>query len=88
MGGKGARELVERLLAGEAMALARAISWIEDEDERGFEVLDAVYPKVSGSYRIGISGPPGAGMDWWGNEIGAGDVADSSAGGGTRIGIR
>ena len=61
MGGKGARELVERLLAGEAMALARAISWIEDEDERGFEVLDAVYPKVSGSYRIGISGPPGAG---------------------------
>lgn len=61
MSGNGVRELVERLLAGEAGALARAISWIEDEDERGFEVLDAVYPKVGGSYRIGISGPPGAG---------------------------
>ena len=61
MSTSGVRELVERLLAGEARALARAISWIEDEDERGFEVLDAVYPRVGGSYRIGISGPPGAG---------------------------
>jgi LAO/AO transport system kinase len=61
MGTSGVPELVDRLLAGEPRALARAISWIEDEDERGFEVLDAVYPKVGGSYRIGISGPPGAG---------------------------
>jgi LAO/AO transport system kinase len=61
MGASGVPDLVDRLLAGEPRALARAISWIEDEDERGFEVLDAVYPKVGGSYRIGISGPPGAG---------------------------
>jgi LAO/AO transport system kinase len=61
MSASGVPELVERLLAGEAIALARAISWIEDEDERGFEVLDAVYPKVGDAYRIGISGPPGAG---------------------------
>lgn len=61
MNGRGVRELVGRLLDGEARALARAISWIEDEDERGLEVLDAVYPKVGRSYRIGISGPPGAG---------------------------
>jgi LAO/AO transport system kinase len=61
MSAGGVPELVDRLLAGEARALARAISWIEDEDERGFEVLDAVYPRVGGSYRIGISGPPGAG---------------------------
>jgi LAO/AO transport system kinase len=61
MSAGGVPELVDRLLAGEARALARAISWIEDEDERGFEVLDAIYPKVGRSYRIGISGPPGAG---------------------------
>lgn len=61
MSTSGVPELVDRLLAGDARALARGISWIEDEDERGFEVLDAVYPKVGGSYRIGISGPPGAG---------------------------
>jgi LAO/AO transport system kinase len=61
MSTSGVPELVDRLLAGEPRALARAISWIEDEDERGLEVLDAVYPEVGGSYRIGISGPPGAG---------------------------
>ena len=54
-------ELVERLKSGEALALARAISWIENEDPRGLELLDVVYPDIGRSYRIGISGPPGAG---------------------------
>ena len=54
-------ELVERLKSGDALALARAISWIENEDERGLELLDVVYPDVGRSYRVGISGPPGAG---------------------------
>ena len=54
-------ELVERLRSGEVIALARAISWIEDEDERGLEFLDSIYPDVGRAYRIGISGPPGAG---------------------------
>ena len=54
-------ELVERLKKGDALALARAISWIENEDARGLELLDAVYPDIGRSYRIGISGPPGAG---------------------------
>jgi LAO/AO transport system kinase len=57
----GVDELVRRLTSGDSVALARAISWIEDEDERGFALLDAVYPRVGGAYRIGISGPPGAG---------------------------
>ena len=54
-------ELVERLKKGDVLALARAISWIENEDARGLELLDAVYPDIGRSYRIGISGPPGAG---------------------------
>ncbi|MCK4511365.1 methylmalonyl Co-A mutase-associated GTPase MeaB [bacterium] len=53
--------MVERLKNGDALALARAISWIENEDPRGLELLDVVYPHVGRSYRIGISGPPGAG---------------------------
>ncbi len=57
----GVDELVTRLAGGDNLALARAISWIEDEDERGFALLDAVYPRVGGAYRLGISGPPGAG---------------------------
>ena len=57
----GVEALVERMLSGDTVALARAISWIEDEDERGLELLGAVYPRVGVAYRIGISGPPGAG---------------------------
>jgi LAO/AO transport system kinase len=42
-------------------ALAKAISWIEDGEERGLALLDALYPRIGGAYRIGVSGPPGAG---------------------------
>jgi len=54
-------ELVERVKKGDTLALARAISWIENEDTRGLELLDAIYPNIGRAYRIGISGPPGAG---------------------------
>ena len=54
-------ELVERVKKGDTLALARAISWIENEDDRGLEFLDTIYPDIGRSYRIGISGPPGAG---------------------------
>jgi LAO/AO transport system kinase len=57
----GVHELVERVLAGDVSGLARAISWIEDRDERGLELLDELYPRVGRAYRVGISGPPGAG---------------------------
>jgi len=57
----GVDDLVARMEDGDGVALARAISWIEDEDERGHALLDAVYPRVGSAYRIGISGPPGAG---------------------------
>lgn len=42
-------------------ALARAISLIENESAQGLELLDAIYPDVGDAYRVGISGPPGAG---------------------------
>ncbi|MFH1690283.1 MAG: methylmalonyl Co-A mutase-associated GTPase MeaB [Candidatus Eisenbacteria bacterium] len=57
----GVPELIERLKKGEALALARAISWIENEDACGLELLNVIYPDSGRSYRIGISGPPGAG---------------------------
>ena len=53
--------IVEGVLAGRAPALARAITWIENEDPRGLEALDSLYPRAGKAYRIGISGPPGAG---------------------------
>ncbi len=57
----GVRDLAERVLSGDVAALAKAISWIEDDEERGLELLNVLYPSVGRAYRIGISGPPGAG---------------------------
>jgi LAO/AO transport system kinase len=59
--GSGVAELIERLKRGEVRALARAITWIENESEQGLELLNAIYPETGDAYRIGISGPPGAG---------------------------
>lgn len=61
MGGSGVTEIVEGVFAGRVAALARAITWIENEDARGLSALDALYPRTGRAYRIGISGPPGAG---------------------------
>src|SRR5258706_9266861 len=54
-------ELPERLLAGDRVALARAISWIEDEEPGAAALLDACFARAGNACRIGITGPPGAG---------------------------
>lgn len=54
-------ELAEGVLKGDELALARAISTVEDEAP-GFEaLLDAVHERMGGARRVGITGPPGAG---------------------------
>ena len=49
------------VIAGDARALARAISLVEDEAAAGIELLQAVHSKTGGAYLIGVTGPPGAG---------------------------
>jgi len=53
--------LVEGLLRGETLAVARVISWAENDDPRIAEVLRRVYPRTGGAFRVGITGPPGVG---------------------------
>ncbi len=53
--------LAEGVLEGRELALARAISIVEDEAP-GFEsLLHAVHERVGRARRIGITGPPGSG---------------------------
>lgn len=54
-------ELIQRTLAGERVPLARAISWVENEHPGSDEVLDACFAASGRAYRLGITGPPGAG---------------------------
>ncbi len=51
--------LVDRVLAGDRRALARAISIVEDE--AGAEIVRALFARTGRAYRIGVTGPPGAG---------------------------
>lgn len=61
--------ITERLLAGDRTALARLISWAENRDERFPEALSAVYSRVGRGWRVGITGPPGAGKSTLVNEM-------------------
>lgn len=57
------QETVEQLLQGEIRALAKLITQVENREPGYRQVLDAIYPyaQQSGAYRLGITGPPGAG---------------------------
>jgi LAO/AO transport system kinase len=53
--------LVERLLAGDKRALARAISLVEDDDPEGWELVREVYGRTGRAAVVGFTGPPGVG---------------------------
>jgi len=53
--------LSDRVLAGDARAVARAISLIEDEAASGADLIKRIYPRTGHAYLVGITGPPGAG---------------------------
>ncbi|RZA07158.1 MAG: methylmalonyl Co-A mutase-associated GTPase MeaB [Proteobacteria bacterium] len=56
-----ARELADKLLAGDKRSLARLISLVENR-EPGVELaLSQIYPHTGAAHLIGITGPPGAG---------------------------
>ncbi len=54
-------DLVERARAGEARAVARLISLVEDESPRLREVMTALAPYVGRAQVVGITGSPGVG---------------------------
>ncbi len=54
--------VIAGLRAGDQRAVARAVSWIEDEDPRAEEVLTALdRERVAAALVVGLTGPPGAG---------------------------
>ena len=50
-----------KLLAGDRITIARSISSVENEAVNSQELLRMIFPRTGRSYRIGITGPPGAG---------------------------
>jgi LAO/AO transport system kinase len=54
-------KLVEGLLRGDRISLARSITLVENEDPRGQEILHGVVSRVGSAHRVGVTGPPGCG---------------------------
>jgi LAO/AO transport system kinase len=53
--------MAQRLLDGDRRALARAITWVEDDRPEGWELVREVYPHTGKADVIGFTGPPGVG---------------------------
>ena len=53
--------LIERFEGGGVAAAARLITMVENGGGEAEVIMDAVFPRTKGAYRIGFTGPPGAG---------------------------
>ena len=53
--------LAQRVCAGDARALARAITVVEDDRPEAAELLKALFPHAGRAFVVGVTGPPGAG---------------------------
>src|ERR1700690_903548 len=52
---------MEKLLSGDRVAVARAISVVENGEGGARALLRSLFARTGRGYRIGITGPPGAG---------------------------
>ncbi len=64
-----ARVDIGRLLQGDRIAIARAITAVENDTEGAAELLGAIFAKTGRAYRVGITGPPGAGKSTITNKL-------------------
>ncbi len=61
--------LLEKLFQNDRRTVARAISMVESDSPASIELLKNLYSKVGSAYRIGITGPPGAGKSTITNQL-------------------
>ena len=54
-------DLVPDVLAGRRRAVARALTAVDGARPGADALVDALYPHTGGAWRIGVTGPPGAG---------------------------
>lgn len=59
----------DRLFAGDRITIARAISVVENDSEGAAALLADVYARTGRAYRIGVTGPPGAGKSTITNKL-------------------
>jgi GTPase len=61
--------LIENLINDNRRALARSISIVEEGGTKGDKLLKGIISKLGHAYRIGVTGPPGAGKSTITNQL-------------------
>jgi LAO/AO transport system kinase len=54
-------ELVEGMLAGQELSLARLVTLVERESPEVPQIMKLIYPHLGRCFCLGITGPPGGG---------------------------
>ena len=62
-------QIVEQVLAGSRLALARALTWIENDTPAGRDVLDRLFPHTGHAHLVGVTGAPGTGKSSLVNQL-------------------
>jgi LAO/AO transport system kinase len=62
-------DLIAEILAGNRLALARALTAVENDAPEGQAILSAMYPRGGKGYLVGVTGSPGTGKSTLVNQL-------------------
>lgn len=55
------QDLIDKMFAGDKRALARLMTYVDNHHDDLLEVMSVMHQRAGAAYRLGVTGPPGAG---------------------------